>query len=157
MPHFSKVHRVAHSAERMFDLVMDMERYPEFLPLCEALRVRSRRVAQGREILIADMTVGYKAIRETFTTQDIANRAELTIDISYLNGPFKRLDNRWRFVPAGDDACDVHFAIDYEFNSRMLALLMGAMFDRAFRKFTAAFEARADAVYGKPGNLATSA
>jgi coenzyme Q-binding protein COQ10 len=150
MPQFSKVHRVGHSAERMFDLVMDVEKYPEFLPLCEALRVRSRRAAEGREILIADMTVGYKAIRETFTTQDIANRADLTININYLNGPFRRLDNRWRFVPVGDNACDVHFSIDYEFSNRVLAMLMGAMFDRAFRKFTAAFEARADAIYGRP-------
>ncbi len=156
MPKFEKVHRVAHSAERMFDLVMDMEKYPEFLPLCEALRVRSRRQSGDREILVAEMTVGYKAIRETFTTQDIASRADLTIDISYLNGPFRRLDNRWRFVPVGDNACDVHFSIDYEFSSRILAALMGAMFDRAFRKFTAAFEARADNIYGVSGKLAAN-
>ena len=148
MPAFAKVHPVRHKAQDMFGLVADIERYPEFVPLCEALTIRSRREKGGRSILIADMTVGYKAIRETFTSQVLLNPAELEIHAQYLDGPFRYLDNRWSFAETGPGSCDVHFAIDYEFRSRVLAALMGAMFERAFARFTRAFEERADAVYG---------
>lgn len=131
----------------MFDLVADVERYPEFLPLCEALTVRSRREREGREILVAEMAVGYKAIRQRFTTQVVLNRQELGIDVQYLDGPFRRLDNRWRFEPTGENSCNVHFDIEYEFASRSLGMLMGSMFDYAFRRFTVAFEERADKIY----------
>ena len=134
----------------MFDLVADVEQYPQFLPLCEALVVRERRAKGDVELLVASMTVGYKAIRETFTTRVLLNPPALAIDVSYVDGPFKRLDNRWRFVETGPDRCDVHFDIDYEFSSRMLSMVMGAMFDAAFRRFTSAFEERARAVYGPP-------
>ena len=134
----------------MYDLVADVERYPEFLPLCEGLAVRSRKERDGKELLIADMTVGYKAIRETFTTQVLLNRAERAIDVKYIDGPFRYLDNRWRFEPTPDGGCSVHFFIDYEFKSRILGALMGSMFDRAFRMFTDAFEKRAAAIYGGP-------
>ena len=132
----------------MFDLVADVERYPEFVPLCESLNVRSRRDKGDRTMLVADMTVGYRAIRETFTSQVILNPQALEIDVSYVDGPFRYLSNVWRFEDCGDGCCDVHFHIDYEFRNRMLGALMGAMFDRAFRKFSQAFEARADAVHG---------
>ena len=143
----------------MFDLVADVEQYPQFLPLCEALRVRERRQKGDVELLVASMTVGYKAIRVTFTSRVVLNPPALTIDVSFLDGPFKRLDNRWRFEetgPAGEPAsgsgsCNVHFDIDYEFASRMLGMVMGAMFDTAFKRFTHAFEERARAVYGPPG------
>ena len=148
MPKFEKVHRVRHSVEDMFALVADVEKYPEFVPLCQALKVHSRREKNGREILLADMTAGYKAIRETFTCQVILMQETNEITASYIDGPFKYLENKWRFEPAGDDACDVHFSIDYEFKSRALALLMGSMFDRAFAHFTKAFEERADELYG---------
>lgn len=134
----------------MFDLVADVEQYPQFLPLCEALVVRERRAKGDVELLVASMTVGYKAIRETFTTRVLLNPPALAIDVSYVDGPFKRLDNRWRFVETGPNRCDVHFDIDYEFSSRMLSMVMGAMFDAAFRRFTTAFEERARAVYGPP-------
>lgn len=134
----------------MFDLVADIEKYPEFVPLCEHLTVRSRREKDGRQLVVASMGVGYRKIRETFTTQVLLNRGELKIDVKYLDGPFKWLDNRWRFEPTGPASCDVHFFIDYEFSSRMLAVVMGAMFDAAFRRFTAAFEERARVVYGLP-------
>lgn len=150
MPQFETTRRVNHSAEKMFALVADIERYPEFLPLCEALAIRSRKERDGRTVLVADMTVGYKAIRETFTSQVHLKPDELSIDVRYLDGPFKYLTNVWRFDPAGDDACDVCFFINYEFRSRVLGALMGAMFDRAFRMFAEAFEKRADAVYGTP-------
>ena len=147
MPTFETTRRVSHTPEQMFALVADIERYPEFLPLCEALTVRSRRERDGITALVADMTVGYKAVRETFTSQVVLRPAEGRIDVKYLDGPFRYLDNRWTFT-AAPSGSDVHFFIDFEFKSRILGALMGAMFDRAFRMFSEAFEKRADAVYG---------
>jgi coenzyme Q-binding protein COQ10 len=138
---------VAYSADKMFALVADVEKYPQFLPLCESLVVRSRREKEGREILVAEMGVGYKSIRQLFTTQVVLNPQDLRIDVQYLDGPFRRLDNNWRFEPTGADSCNVHFDIDYEFASRSLGLLMGSMFDYAFRRFTSAFEERARTIY----------
>jgi len=147
MPQFETHRPVPHSPDQMFDLVADVERYPEFLPLCEALAVRSRKERDGKTLLIADMTVGYKAIRETFTTQVLLNKAERAIDVKYIDGPFKYLDNRWRFTPSENGGCVIDFFIDYEFKSRILGALMGSMFDRAFRMFTDAFETRASKIY----------
>ncbi|MGI6853169.1 type II toxin-antitoxin system RatA family toxin [Mesorhizobium sp. 1B3] len=148
MPQFETVRRTAHNADEMFALVADIEKYPEFVPLCEALAVRSRRERDGRTMLVADMTVGYKAIRETFSTQVLLKPDEKAIDVRYLEGPFKYLTNRWAFTPAEPNGCDVHFYIEYEFKSRVLGAVMGTMFDRAFRMFTDAFEKRANAIYG---------
>ena len=150
MPQFETRRNVSHSPEQMFALVADVETYPQFLPLCDGLTVRQRREREGREMLVADMTVGYKAIRETFTTQVLLNPAERTIDVKYIDGPFRYLDNRWRFEPTPEGGCSVHFFIDYEFKSRILGALMGTMFDRAFRMFAEAFEKRADQIYGRP-------
>jgi coenzyme Q-binding protein COQ10 len=151
MPSFRTTRRVKHTPEQMYDLVADVEKYPLFLPLCEALKVRSRAPGEGaRETLIADMAVGYKAIRETFTSKVTLDRAALKIAVAYLDGPFRALDNLWSFRPDGE-GCLVEFFITYEFKSRMLGMLMGAMFDRAFRKFAEAFERRADVVYGRVG------
>ncbi|MGE0062995.1 MAG: type II toxin-antitoxin system RatA family toxin [Xanthobacteraceae bacterium] len=149
MPSFSTRRRVKHAATDMFDLVADVETYPEFVPLCSALKVRSRTPKEdGVEVLVADMTVAYKMVRETFTSRVTLDRPNLTILVEYLNGPFSRLQNRWTFRPAGEAACDIEFFIDYEFKSRVLAMLMGAMFDTAFRKFATAFEQRADKIHG---------
>jgi coenzyme Q-binding protein COQ10 len=149
MPQFSTKRRVRHTATDMFDLVADVEKYPQFVPLCSALTVKSRSI-KGDDVivLVADMTVAYKIVRETFTSRVMLDRPNLKILVEYLNGPFKRMQNRWTFQPAGEDTCDVEFFIAYEFRSRTLAMLMGAMFDAAFRKFSAAFEKRADEVYG---------
>ncbi|MDK4720267.1 MULTISPECIES: type II toxin-antitoxin system RatA family toxin [Rhizobium] len=147
MPQFETHRPVPHSPDQMFDLVADVERYPEFLPLCDALTVRNRKERDGKTLLIADMTVGYKAIRETFTTQVLLNKAERAIDVKYIDGPFKYLDNRWRFTPSENGGCSIDFFIDYEFKSRILGALMGSMFDRAFRMFTDAFETRASKIY----------
>lgn len=148
MPRFSTTRPVRHSATDMFDLVADVEKYPQFLPLCESLVVRARQQDGGRETLIATMTIAYKLIRESFTTRVLLDRDGLAIRAEYLDGPFSRLENVWRFEPTEEDASLVHFAIDYAFRSRALGLVMGTVFDRAFRKFAEAFEARADAVYG---------
>jgi coenzyme Q-binding protein COQ10 len=147
MPKFEATRRVAHTPDEMFCLVADVEKYPEFLPLCESLTVRSRKERDGKTVLVADMSIGYKAIRETFTTQVLLKPEERTIDVKYIDGPFKYLSNIWSFEPASD-GCFVRFFIDYEFKSRLLAALMGTMFDRAFRMFAEAFEKRADAIYG---------
>jgi coenzyme Q-binding protein COQ10 len=150
MPKFSSERRVAHSAADMFALVADVESYPKFVPLCRALAVKGRASEEGKEILVADMTVAYGPVRETFTTRVTLDRPGLVIRAEYINGPFRHLDSRWTFAPDGEHACVVRFAIDYEFRSRTLAALMGSMFDAAFRKFAEAFEARADEVYGAP-------
>ena len=148
MPRFTTKRRVRHSAADMFALVADVERYPEFVPLCRALKIR-RRVASGDgvETLTAQMTVAYKMIRETFTSRVTLDRPHLRILVEYLDGPFSDLDNRWTFRPLGEQACEVEFFIAYEFRSRTLGLVMGAMFDAAFRRFAEAFERRADVVF----------
>jgi coenzyme Q-binding protein COQ10 len=149
MPQFSTTRRVKHSASEMFDLVADVERYPEFVPLCQSLAVRKRTPESGgREVIVADMTIAYKLIRETFTSRVTLDQAKLTILVEYLEGPFRRMNNRWSFRPEGDSACEVEFFLAYEFRSRALGLLMGGVFDAAFRRFAAAFERRADQVYG---------
>jgi len=185
MPRFTTRKRVEHRAEQMFDLIADIERYPEFLPMCEALTIRSRREKGDRVLLIADMTVGYKMIRETFTSQVYLFREDLLIDVKYIDGPFKHLENRWRFFPIeqfpksgnrfsdkrrgenkeleqtsdrqeshsaleGAAACEVDFYIDYEFKNKMLSMVMGSVFDMAFRRFVTAYEARANEIYGAP-------
>jgi coenzyme Q-binding protein COQ10 len=148
MPQFSTKRHVQHSASEMFDLVADVEHYPEFVPLCRSLRVRKRSTdSEGRDVVIADMTVAYNLIYETFTSRVTLDRPSLEILVEYLEGPFRKMNNRWRFHSAGPYACDVEFFISYEFRSRTLGLVMGAMFDAAFRRFSAAFERRADQIY----------
>ncbi len=148
MPQFQTSRRVRHDAANMFNLVADVERYPEFVPLCEALHVRSRMMEGGHEVVTATMTVAYKVLRERFTSRVVLNRGSHEIHVTYLDGPFKHLENVWSFAPAGEYACDVGFRISYEFRSRILQAVMGAAFDRAFRKFAEAFEMRADHIYG---------
>ncbi len=149
MPSYVTHRKVKHSAHDMFDLVADVESYPLFVPLCERLVVRGRADEDGKETLIADMTISFKLIRETFTSRVNLDRLGLAISVSYLDGPFKHLDNRWTFDPVSDNASTVHFSIDYEFRSRTLGAVMGAVFDKAFRKFAQAFEDRADDIYGE--------
>ena len=151
MPSFRTTRPVPHAAIKMFDLVADVERYPEFLPLCQSLHVRRRTTLPGgEEVLVADMRVGYKAIRESFTSRVTLDREHLTILVEYIDGPFQALENRWTFRddPDAPGHSTIEFFITYEFKSRMLGLLMGSMFDGAFRKFAEAFEHRANVVYG---------
>jgi coenzyme Q-binding protein COQ10 len=151
MPSFKTTRRVRHSADKMFDLVADVERYPEFVPLCQSLRVRRRTPgSQGAEILLCDMAVGYRAIREKFTSRVTLDRVRRKVLVEYVEGPFSHLENSWDFIDEGHGS-NVDFFIDYEFRSRILAALMGSMFDVAFRKFAQAFETRADVVYGRGG------
>ena len=150
MPRYRTIRRVHHSAADMFALVADCESYPQFLPLCTALRVRRRETREdGVEAMLAEMEVGYKAIRERFTTRVTLDAARGEILVEYVDGPFRHLRNRWRFRDIAEKRSEVEFFIDYEFRSRTLGALMGAAFDDAFRKFADAFEKRADKVYGR--------
>jgi len=154
MPSFRTARHVRHSAPDMFELVADVERYPEFVPLCERLVVRKREALDSeRSILVVDMTVAYKVFRETFVSKVTLDRPKLEILVEYLDGPFRTLENRWTFKPEVERACEVEFFIDYEFRSRTLGLLMGSVFEAAFRRFAEAFERRADKIYGA-GNAA---
>ncbi len=150
MPQFSTKRRVRHAAADMFDLVADVERYPEFVPLCRTLKVRTRiPEPEGVEVVVADMTIAYKFVHETFTSRVTLDRPNLQILVEYLEGPFSRLENRWTFHATGERTCEVEFFISYEFKSRTFGLLMGSMFDLVFRRMAAAFERRADAVYAR--------
>lgn len=150
MPTFRSVRSVRHSPIQMFALVADVEHYPEFLPLCEDLRIiRRAQSGEGIETVVAAMTVGYKAIRETFTTRVTLDEPRLRIQVEYVDGPFKYLENRWVFKE-GSTGCDIEFFINYEFKSFALGMLMGTVFDKAFRKFAEAFEERAEIIYGEP-------
>jgi coenzyme Q-binding protein COQ10 len=152
MPRFHTSRTIPHAATAMFDLVADVESYPKFLPLCRALKVRRRSpLPDGREVLVADMEVGYKAIHESFTSRVTLDRGRLEILVEYINGPFRHLENRWHFGEITPDSCKVEFDIAYEFKSRTLALLVGGIFEAAFRRFAEAFESRADLVYGHAG------
>ena len=147
MPSFRTTHVVKHTPQQMFDLVADVESYPQFVPLCQSLRIRRHFVGQGgMETLIADMEVGYKAIKEKFTSRVALDPAGRRIEVEYVDGPFSHLENTWVFAEAEGGQCRVDFFIAYEFRSRALATLMGTMFDAAFRKFASAFEERADQV-----------
>ncbi len=153
MPSFRSNRLVRHTPEQMFDLVADCDKYPEFLPFCVEMKTRSRGAdAAGNPIVLAEMVVGYKAIRQRFVTRNTMDRARRKITVEYVDGPFSRLRNVWNFLPDGEN-CKVEFYIDYEFSSRFFGALMGSMFDQIFRTFAGAFEARADKVYGAGGAI----
>lgn len=163
MPRFDTIRTVPFSAEEMFALVADVEKYPIFVPLCESLVVHSREQRDdGTGLIMATMGIGYKAIREKFTTSVTLDQSARVIFVQHKNGPFRKLENLWSFTPrleqAGDQSSDVRFELDYEFSSPLLAVLMGAVFDTAFRKFAEAFEQRAAVVYGarRPVSVSTT-
>lgn len=153
MPAFSTTRRVPFTPRQMFDLVADVEQYPKFLPLCEGLSVKKRALDGDKSILICEMTVGYHAIHESFTSRVTLDPAALLVHAGsvpeYPSGPFRQVDNRWSFAQA-EGGCDVQFFISYEFKSLVMQMLVGSLFDRVFRRYTEAFEQRAHAVYGRP-------
>jgi len=153
MPSFQTKRPVPYGPQAMVDLVADVEAYPQFLPLCDSLTVLSRSAAEpGIETIVARMGVGYGPLQESFTSRITINRALHQIDVTHIDGPFRQLDNRWRFVPSRS-GCLVEFSITYEFRSFALQLLLGNMFDRAFRKFAEAFESRARTLYGPSADI----
>ena len=133
-------HRVAHGADEMYALVANVEDYPKFLPLCEALNVVRRETVDGKEVLTTKMEVGYKLIRERFTSRVTLDPAARAILVEYVDGPFEHLENRWVFEPLVSGASEIDFYIAYRFRSRMFERLVGSLFDKAVRKYTDAFE-----------------
>ncbi len=151
MPSIRETRQLPYSAEQMFDLVADVARYAEFLPWVAATRVRSD---DGRE-MIADMLVGFKSLREKFTSK-VEKQRPGEISVHYLDGPMRDLDNVWHFRALGDHACEIDFSVTFSFRNALFEKLAGQYVDKAFRKMVAAFEERAAALYGSSSSSATS-
>lgn len=145
MPGIHEVHRLPYSAEQMFDLVADVGRYQEFLPWVVATRVKS----DGETEMVADMLIGFKALREKFTSR-VEKQRPNEIRVHYVNGPMRDLDNVWRFHPIDHNSCNVEFDVSFSFRNALFEKLAGQYFDKAFRKMVAAFETRAAELYGEP-------
>ena len=144
---------VRHSADEMLALVMDVKRYPEFLPWCTGTRIKTHDIQDEQEFMTADMMIAFKMVREKFTSQVDCNRQTREINIQYIDGPFEHLQNRWRFEQNEDGTCTIDFLIDFEFKSRALKVLISALFDEAVRRMVDAFEKRADRLYGPSSQM----
>jgi coenzyme Q-binding protein COQ10 len=142
---------LGYSPRQMYDLVADVERYPEFLPWCIGARIRER----GESLLLADLIIGFKMIRERFTSRVNLDPERLIIEVAYADGPFKQMTNRWRFEPTETGGCRIDFYVAFEFRSAMLQRLIGMLFHEAVRRMVGAFEARARKLYGPPQGGAT--
>jgi coenzyme Q-binding protein COQ10 len=152
MPTHAETRRMPYSADQMFDLIADIRSYPEFLPWCSAARIRSRTTASdGSEVIEADLVISFKVYRERFGSRVTLSPDRRHIRVEYLDGPFRYLDNRWTFSPAGERACDVDFYVDFEFRSRTLQKIVGAVFYHAMQQIVRAFERRAEVLYGRQG------
>ena len=152
MPSIRESRVLPWSAEQMFDLVADVRRYPEFLPWVVATRVRS----DGPTEMVADMLIGFNKLREKFTSKVNKQRPSM-IDVDYIDGPMRTLDNKWFFTSRADGGCTVDFCVEFSFRNSLFEKLAGQYLDRAFRKMVSAFEARAAAIYGNSHSSATSA
>ncbi|MEM7778954.1 MAG: type II toxin-antitoxin system RatA family toxin [Pseudomonadota bacterium] len=141
--------RLPYSADQMFDLVADVKRYGEFLPWVIATRVRSDNETE----MLADMVVGFKNLRESFTSRVLKDRPR-QIAVHYIDGPLSDLDNVWTFREVDDHTCEIDFAVDFQFRNRVFQALAGQYFDRAFRKMVEAFEQRAAVLYGNNNSSA---
>ncbi len=138
-----------YSAEQMYALIADVPAYPEFLPWCAGARVRSRRPdEEGKEIVDADLIISFKVFRERFGSRVILHPEAQTIDVSYLDGPFRYLTNNWKFIPIDEASCEVDFFVDFEFKSKTLQAIIGVVFGEAMRRVVRAFEERAAVLYG---------
>lgn len=133
--------------EEIFELVGDVAKYPEFLPWCTGARIRERQVTPTGEVLVADLMIGFKMVREKFTSRVTLDRPNLRIDVEYINGPFKTLVNHWTFSPTANGQCQIDFHLEFEFSSIVLQKLIGVLFHEAVRRMVAAFEARAHRLY----------
>ncbi len=152
MPGIQEVRRLPYSAAQMYDLVADVARYPEFLPWVVATRIRSDSETE----MVADMLVGFNALREKFTSRVTKSRSD-AITVQYVDGPLKDLHNQWRFRPLGENACEIDFNVKFTFRNALFERIAGQYFDRAFRKMVNAFEQRAAQLYGSSNSSATSA
>jgi coenzyme Q-binding protein COQ10 len=151
MPSHRETRHLPYTPEQMFDLVADVKRYPEFLPWVTAMRVRR----DGATETLADMIVGFKGLRETFTSR-VEKTPKTRIHVDYVDGPLKYLRNDWTFRPE-EEGCAVDFAVDFQFKNRVFEMLAGQVFGAALRKMIGAFETRAAELYGSSSSSAQSA
>lgn len=152
MPHHHEQRILPHSAGQMFDLVADVKRYPEFLPWVGAIRIRK----DDEHEMLADMVVGFKSLRETFSSR-VLKTPKSSIVVDYLDGPMKHLHNAWKFADLPQGGSTVDFTVDFSFRNKMFEALAGQFFDSALRKMTSAFIERADKLYGSGGSSNPSA
>lgn len=151
MPTHAEKREMPYSAEQMYALVADVGSYPKFLPWTEAARIRSRKPQpDGSEVVEADLVISFKVFRESFTSRVTLRPEEKRIDVAYLQGPFRYLNNHWTFAPVAEDRCVVDFFVDFEFKSRALQMVIGAVFNQAMQRIVLAFERRAEELYGRP-------
>ena len=153
MPTHAEQRVLPYSPEQLFDLVAAIERYPEFLPWCRAARITRR---EG-DVVYADLIIGFKLFRDSFSSKVTLNRPD-AIDVQYLKGPMRYLNNHWRFIaqPGGGlagDGCRLEFYVDFEFRSAIVQRLIGVLFNEAVRRMVSAFEARAKQLYGPHGEV----
>jgi len=149
MPTHAETRELPYSADQMFALIADVASYPEFLPWCSAARIRSRRAEpDGSEVIEADLVISFKVFRERFGSRVVLRPAASRIDVAYLDGPFRYLNNHWQFRDLGDGRCEVDFFVDFEFRSRTLQAIIGVVFNEAMQRIVRAFEARAAELYG---------
>lgn len=151
MPGIRETRHLPYTPEQMYDLVADVGRYAEFLPWVIATRVRSDSESE----MVADMVVGFKNLRERFTSRVEKQRPDF-LRVHYVDGPLRDLDNMWRFSPYGEQSCTVEFSVEFSFRNRMFEAIAGQYFDRAFRRMVEAFEARAAELYGNSSSSAAS-
>lgn len=150
MPTHAEKRRLPYSARQMYDLVADVESYPEFLPWCAGARIRHRReTGDGREVVNADLVISFKLFRERFGSRVTLCPELLEIDVAYLDGPFRYLDNHWRFIEVSETECDIDFFVDFELKSKTLQFVIGTVFNQAMQRIVRAFEDRAAELYGR--------
>ena len=136
-----------YTPDELYQMVADIERYPEFIPWCQAMRIRNRDQKEGHEVVDADMIVAFKMFRERFGSRVELIPEHHKINVSYIDGPFKYLTNQWSFEPAEGGGW-VDFYVDFEFKSRILQTTIGVVFGEAMRRIVSAFETRARTLYG---------
>jgi len=156
VPTHKEIRVVPHSPRQLYDLVADIEKYPEFLPWCIAARNRSREATVDGELIAADLVLGFKMFRERVSSKVTLHppgddQTGGRIDVEYIEGPLRYLQNHWVFVPTADGGCEIDFFVDFEFRSRLLQKIVGALFHEAVSRMVAAFERRATALYGPAG------
>jgi coenzyme Q-binding protein COQ10 len=150
MPTHAEIRRMPYSVTEMYALIADVSAYPEFLPWCSGARIRARNPQpDGSEVLEADLVISFKVFRERFGSRVTLRPDECKIDVAYLDGPFRYLNNHWRFKPVSERACEVDFFVDFEFRSKTLQAIIGVVFHEAMRRIVRAFEERAVQLYGK--------
>ncbi|MEE9454979.1 MAG: type II toxin-antitoxin system RatA family toxin [Paracoccaceae bacterium] len=148
MPTHTEKRIMPHSADQMFDLIADIKSYPEFLPWCVAARIRKTTPLAGGAVIDADLVISFKLFRERFGSRVTLHNQERIIDVEYLDGPFRYLNNHWNFRELDDGRCEVDFFVDFEFKSKVLQALIGVVFNEAMQRIVRAFAKRADDLYG---------